>query len=280
MSAKILGLVLEHFPGGDHVSLSIAIVLADAADPDGTNVRPSVARVAKLSRTSERTVQTHLRKFEDSGFLEKVAEGGGRGRPTEFKINLGWILKHPSLIEELALARERGKGAAVAPFPETVQIEGSKGEKTPKKGCRNPAAAAAPNPQPQTLDPEKQLQPASDSEQSSGSCLSWPKNLHPKIQKTIAAELVFLDFETQQLALDELAARLAKGDLGNPLAWFQGMLARGVTPTPAGQKIAHLRQESQKENPSPPNPAVSKASWARNMKNVRAAIGLSDAAAS
>lgn len=115
MSGKVSGLVLDHLPGNDHVRLVIALVLADAADHDGRNVRPSVARVARLARVAERTVQYQLRQFERDGFLVLVRPGGGRGRPAEYSIDLGWLRVQPAILD-ISI-----KGASAAPFMEMVQ---------------------------------------------------------------------------------------------------------------------------------------------------------------
>lgn len=238
MSAKILGLVLEHFPGRDHVPFVIAITLADTADPDGSNVRPSVARVAKLSRTSERTVQYHLRNFLKEGFIKLVREGGGRGNPTEYRIDVGWLTSRPSLLAELDAARLAPKGAANAPFLDGTSKERRNPEKTPKNGCKKGAAVAAPEPQPTTPYPIKQ-QP-----QSGGGGLIFPK-LHPKQQQVISNILSSVDHEEAQLILDELAARLSSTDprfpVGNPGKWIASLVDHGVTPTPAGLAVAKRR---------------------------------------
>lgn len=127
MSGKVSGLVLDHLPGDDHVQLVVALVLADAADHDGQNVRPSVARIARLARVAERTVQYHLRQFECDGFLALVRPGGGRGRPAEYRIDLGWLRAQPAILDTSA------KGAADAPFPQTAQ-KGCSG--APEKGAK------------------------------------------------------------------------------------------------------------------------------------------------
>jgi len=138
MSGKVSGLVLDHLPGCDHVQLVIALVLADASDHDGSSVRPSVARIATLARVAERTVQYHLRKFEQDGFLVLLRPGGGRGRPAEYNIDLNWLLAQPAVLQTQ-------KGASVAPFVETVQ-----------KGCTEPVGNGAKRVQPRvhpTHDP-------------------------------------------------------------------------------------------------------------------------------
>lgn len=91
MSALVFGTVLERFPARDAQQLAIALVLADAADHDGTHIFPSVARVAKLARTSERSVQRAFADFRESGFLMLIAPGGGRCRPSEYVINMTWL---------------------------------------------------------------------------------------------------------------------------------------------------------------------------------------------
>lgn len=100
MSAKVVGMVLERFPGRDAQEFAIALTLADAADHDGTHVFPSVARVARLARTSERTVQRALAKFKDSGFLLVVRLGGGRGNPTQYAIDVDWLESQVSVLSD------------------------------------------------------------------------------------------------------------------------------------------------------------------------------------
>lgn len=152
MSAKLVGLALEHFPARSASDLTIALVLADAADHDGRNVYPSVARIAALARASERTVQYAIRDFQVApavgGYLVLERQGGGRGNPSRYHIDVEWLLAQPSVLQ-----RPSVKGAAVAPIAETTHGTKSNPAETPHEGCKNGAAAIAPNPPPATRLP-------------------------------------------------------------------------------------------------------------------------------
>jgi hypothetical protein len=150
MAGILVGMTLERLPARNHLVLAVAIVLADAADADGSNIYPSVARVARLARCSERAVQTSLQELQAQGYLELVERGGGRGRPARYRIDRAWLEAQPSLVG--------GNGAGGAPFAETVhgveetaQKPSTKGAQTVHKGCTKGAQAGAPNPIP--LDP-------------------------------------------------------------------------------------------------------------------------------
>lgn len=111
MSGLVMGLILDRYPRTDHTGLIIALVLGDAADQDGSNVRPSVRRIAKLARVSERTVQYHIQQFLNEDLLILVELGGGRNRPSEYRINMRWLATQPSILDSLK------KGAPPASFP-------------------------------------------------------------------------------------------------------------------------------------------------------------------
>lgn len=94
MSVRIMAEVFDRYPGGG-TELLLALAIADHAHDDGTNVYPSVKRLAEKTRQSERSVQYHLRKMETDGWLLLVREAiGGRGAagiPREYRINPAWI---------------------------------------------------------------------------------------------------------------------------------------------------------------------------------------------
>lgn len=99
MAALLVGHVLERWPGRESLPMLIAVILADAADPDGTNVYPSVERVAKLARCGVRSVQYALRNFEEMGFLVLERPGGGRGRPARYRIVRTWLETQQSALQ-------------------------------------------------------------------------------------------------------------------------------------------------------------------------------------
>lgn len=71
MSVRVTSWVLEHSEEGVPGRRLVLLVLADKADHDGTNAYPSVARIAREARMSERGVRYALRALESSGRISK-----------------------------------------------------------------------------------------------------------------------------------------------------------------------------------------------------------------
>lgn len=129
MSVKMSGLVFERYPEGGGELLT-ALCLADHADHDGTSIYPSVETVAKLTRQSKRTVQYHLSRMQESGWLLLVGNAkGGRQKAREYRINPAWI----------ATGKLPEKGAKTAPFISEDSDEG-----VPVDNSEKDAAAIAP----------------------------------------------------------------------------------------------------------------------------------------
>lgn len=120
MSVLITGYVFDRYPVGGN-ELLIALALADHASDDGTRIFPSVARLAKKTRLSERTVQRILGKMCDSGWLVLVKnEDGGRGNTREYRINSDWIKGDnlsPFNVEKGDTAVSQKGDTAVSPEP-------------------------------------------------------------------------------------------------------------------------------------------------------------------
>lgn len=97
MSIKISSLVWEHYPAGGSELLT-ALAYADYAHDNGTNIRPSVAYIAKKTRQSKRSVRRYLAQMRKSGWLFTVRHGnGGRGFTTEYRVNPLWITNPANL---------------------------------------------------------------------------------------------------------------------------------------------------------------------------------------
>lgn len=92
---------------------AVALALADHAHDDGTNIWPSIGRVADKTEIAHRTVQYKLRDLEHLKLIECVDEGGKGAKDTrEYKFNL-------QILEDLAAGRveiEENKGAPDAPL--------------------------------------------------------------------------------------------------------------------------------------------------------------------
>lgn len=254
-----MGLVLTNYPAKSSQDLIVALVLADSADQDGSNVYPSVKRVAALARCSERTVQYCLKEFAEQGLLGLVKKGGGRGRPSKYQINLDWLSSQPPVWRPFG-----ENGATDAPKDETMQKGCIKGEKRVQKGCKKGARAVAPNPTPTTLDPPLLQQQAAVGSSSNSSNPPTPTpagngNPHGTAATTtdpqgddgesvpadgssgvagaggqvevefednikhlsseILPQLAGLDQATAQAVADELAGGMAAGKIGSPIGW-------------------------------------------------------------
>jgi hypothetical protein len=66
----------------------VLIRLADFAHHDGTSIYPSVGRVAEECGVSARAVQIAIRSMMKAGILIQMHAGGGRGRTSEYAIDL------------------------------------------------------------------------------------------------------------------------------------------------------------------------------------------------
>ena len=84
MSVYLIGRVVQS--GLDPDLKLVAVLLADIASDDGTNIWPSVAYVAWLAGVSERTVQRRLRALEESGVLVAVERPIGGRRTVSYRL--------------------------------------------------------------------------------------------------------------------------------------------------------------------------------------------------
>lgn len=245
MSGKIVGLIFDHYPDCDPGELLTALVLADAADHDGGSVRPSVGRVAVLSRQAERTIQYHLREMEKRGVLVLVRKGGGRGRPAEYRIDTDFLYRQPGR----ALQR---KGAIDAPISETVQKGCKKGAPEEEKGCKKGATVIAPDPRPVYPKPQ---QPRAREDERGGSGFEFDEH---QLKVLISAGVVSGVGDEKRLqgvmsavaegvdvreAVDALCAALTSNSPPRaPLRWLSKVTGGGAfDPTPGLAWRAKLR---------------------------------------
>lgn len=66
----------------------VLVRLADFANHDGTSIYPSVGRVADECGVSSRAVQLAIRGMMKTGILVQMQAGGGRGRTSEYAIDI------------------------------------------------------------------------------------------------------------------------------------------------------------------------------------------------
>ncbi len=160
MAGYVVGMVMRHLPIDDLPTFSVALVLADTANQSGDKVFPSVALVSALSRVSLRQVQYSMRRLESSGCLIKVRPGGGRGRTTEYRFDLDWLLQQPDRMAELYAERDAKNGARPAPYFQTVHATKSNGAEKVHHQRENPAESmhcSAPEPVDPCIHTEQQV---------------------------------------------------------------------------------------------------------------------------
>lgn len=81
--------------------LTVLLALADWAEDDGGDIFPAIETLAAKCRVSLRTAQIVLRQLENDEVIERIANPkGGRGKVTEYKINLERVQNLQGLHEE------------------------------------------------------------------------------------------------------------------------------------------------------------------------------------
>jgi DNA-binding transcriptional MocR family regulator len=77
MSIKVMSKVLETEVVSDHTELLLLLAMADFADDDGACF-PSVRKLAKKSRISDRQAHRVIKQLCDRKYIELVEKGGVR----------------------------------------------------------------------------------------------------------------------------------------------------------------------------------------------------------
>lgn len=128
MSVEQMSLVWKHEFG--HSEQSIMMALADHAHDDGTEIRPSVARIAWKTGYEERQVHRILKTLRDDlRVLVLVKEGGGRGKPNVYRFDWTKGVKKSEFRTTKRVTSETVKGdiselnpdIAVSPEPSSIE---------------------------------------------------------------------------------------------------------------------------------------------------------------
>jgi hypothetical protein len=118
MSVEVMTHVFKRYPEGGNERL-LALAIADHARPDGTQVYPSVALLAEMTRQSERSVQRLMSAMLVTGWLQLVRKSTGRrGDTNEYRICPQWIAGGPCVPPEEVPDRRtipKATGAKLAP---------------------------------------------------------------------------------------------------------------------------------------------------------------------
>ena len=227
MSIQVIAKVLPKRWGSTTRKI-VAIKLADVAREDGSKIYPSVATVASESELSERQVQRVLEEFRKEGLLIVVRKGGGRNKPTEYRLNLSAIDGLP----DARLLRESGeaeKGDMVSSFvPERVTITTEKGDtvspdpslpvripSTKEQSASAEAGAAAPSVSKLIWDEGKNLLNTSSSQPNPSIIGRWLKRT--------------ASHEAKEKLLGMIRAA-AKAGTGDPVGYVTAALNREFPP--------------------------------------------------
>ena len=84
MSGKVTGWVLRNGPT-DRTLLGVLVVLADAANNDGDNIRLGLRAIAARARLSPSVTSVRVRQAIDEGWVEVVEPAWGI-TPTEYRM--------------------------------------------------------------------------------------------------------------------------------------------------------------------------------------------------
>jgi hypothetical protein len=141
MSAALLGLAFKA-EAPSPVAKLILLKLVDCARDDGRHIFPSVSTVARVSQCDERTVQRVLKRYCNVGLLQRVKDGGGRGAPASYELNIDVLarLARDGWTATFGAAEAAQNGANDA-SPEGCG-EGENGGESAPSGGVNPASDA------------------------------------------------------------------------------------------------------------------------------------------
>ena len=210
MSFRIQNLIWEHYQGTS-AELLMALAYATHAHDDGTNVRPSVAYVARRTRQSERSVQRYLTKMRKSGWLLTVRHGaGGRGRATEYRINPLWISNPDKLPPFTESTTER------------VTAQARKGD----TGGRKRVTPLSPQPSLTLLEPTTTQKQIGDEPSQCEDELKWPAFFDEPTFASGKQILRNCPSPIRQQVLDEIAGLAERGAVRHPIGLLRKLVDR------------------------------------------------------
>lgn len=200
MSIKISSMVWEHYPAGG-CELLTALAYADHAHDNGTNIRPSVAYIARKTRQSERSVQRHLAQMRKSGWLLTVKYAkGGRNFATEYRVNPLWITNPDNL----------------SPF--AAEEDGTLTNQAQKDDSRGIQRVTPMAPQPSGT----RKKPKTGQENDAPTPVeAIPASKQAAVQKLLQQ----CPIELRPLVLNEVSTRIAAGQVRNPIGLLRKLVA-------------------------------------------------------
>lgn len=217
----------------------VLLALADFANDDGKNIFPSVSTIAKKSSLSDRSVQSIISNFLQSGILlvTKNPWGGAPGKTRHLQIDLN------ALENLMRLSRDEN----FEPVSDTGADGCCEGVKTEAKTGETPA------PKPSNIHHKTSTTTDDHPESSCGGetvDFDWPAQLDPDEREAIQAVLSSTSnsHQQKQFAIDELRAALIHREILLKAAWMRKVLEKGVERTPAGKAYDRSRKERSELN--------------------------------
>jgi hypothetical protein len=126
----------------DGNTLNVLLSMADWAEDDGGDIFPAIETLAAKCRCSTRTTQVALRALEADQVIERIANPkGGRGKVTEYKINLERVQKLQGLHQAEkpdcphCLAKRKSEEKRAQFRAQRVQVAAGKGANPRIKGA-------------------------------------------------------------------------------------------------------------------------------------------------
>ncbi|MER7131218.1 hypothetical protein [Streptosporangium saharense] len=136
--------------GSDTVQ-HVALVAVTYGNPDGTRIRPSVDRLARVCRKDEKTVRLCLARLREVGLFVRVFEGSSAGRggkADEYHLGLP-----DDLLIRVAMLDPDERTLVVPAGVEPPPVKRSRGKKTDSSEGGSPGAAPAVLPVDNSLSP-------------------------------------------------------------------------------------------------------------------------------
>lgn len=129
--------------GSDTVQ-HVALIAVTYGNPDGTRIRPSVARLARVCRKDEKTVRLCLARLREVGLLVRVFEGSSAGRSAkadEYRLAIP-----ADLMDRIAMLDPDERTLVVPEGVEPPAAKRARADKSPSSALGSPGAAPADKP--------------------------------------------------------------------------------------------------------------------------------------
>lgn len=128
MSIRVMADVWDFGPD-DSVDCFTLVCLASHANDEGASCHPSVSRVARMTRRSERTIERSIQELEKTGWIA-VKRGVGRGQFNSYTINVARLKER----QRVALSSDKTRqGVALSENKKATPMT-TKGDTVTRKG--------------------------------------------------------------------------------------------------------------------------------------------------